>query len=469
MKISKIHIVIYLFALGIFASFGGCANQQPPSGGEDDKVPPKIKYLYPRPDATNFSGDELTLEFDEYVDRRSFTDAFFVSPKPKGELAYSWSGKEVTVKFEKGLEKDKTYLFVIGKIFKDIRGNILSEPIQFAVSTGNIIDKGKISGKVYGNSFDREYVFAYKLKDAGLASIDASKDFPDFIMPVSNEGNYKFENLSNGKYRLFAVFDNDRNGLLDKEFEFISVTENDVEVKDTTPHTGVNFILKDVLLHQDFYSGKEFYKALIPDSSGMIFSNVISGDKNIGLLSRYYFYFKNHFLTKEEVAGTSSMQDTLGNKVRLVYNWMNDSLLEVVPTAGLYYNAPLSFKFNYTYNNTPYKYKLNFTIADERKTGEIKGTISDKYKIESPVIINLINKNKRELNYTRTITDDSTFSFPGLLEGTYYILAYIDSDKDGKYSAGDYFPYKPSEKVIVYSSVLNLKGGWNIENIILSF
>ena len=90
-------ILIIFTALYIFAYFAGCANQQPPSGGEDDKMPPKIKYLYPRPNTVNFKGSEITLEFDEYVDRRSFIDAFFVTPKPKGGIEYDWSGKEVTV------------------------------------------------------------------------------------------------------------------------------------------------------------------------------------------------------------------------------------------------------------------------------------------------------------------------------------------------------------------------------------
>lgn len=159
---SKFQIFVYIFSLCILASFQGCANQQPPPGGDDDKVPPKIKSLYPLPNSTNFKDNEIIIGFDEYVDRRSFTDAFFVSPKPKGEISYSWSGKEVTVKFEKGLEKNKTYLFVVGKLFKDVRNNSLSEPIQFAVSTGSTIDKGKVSGKIYGNNFEKVYVFAYK-------------------------------------------------------------------------------------------------------------------------------------------------------------------------------------------------------------------------------------------------------------------------------------------------------------------
>jgi hypothetical protein len=450
----------------VFASFTGCANQQPPPGGDDDKVPPRIKYIYPKPNTTEFTGNEVTIEFDEYVDRRSFTDAFFVSPKPKGNLSFDWSGKEVKVKFDKGLEKNKTYLFVIGKIFKDVRNNTISDPIQFAISTGSTIDKGKVSGKVFGNSFDRIYLFAYRYKDVSGSSIDPSKDYADFVMPVSNEGNYRFDNLSNGKYRFFAVFDNDGNGLYDKELERISVTDNDVEVKDTIPNTGINFVLNDVLVQPDYYSGKEFYKTLQPDSTGKIFSNITDGEKNVGLLSRYYFYFKNKSVTKDDIA-SSVMQDTLGKKVKLIYNWLSDTLLEVVPTTGLYFNAPLSFKFNY--NNSEKKYKLNFTISDERKTGDIKGVVIDRYKINSSVVVDLINKNKKEINFSRTLTSDSTFTFEGIQGGTYYIVAYIDSDNNGRYTQGEYSPYKPAEKITLYSNVLNLKGGWNIENVALSF
>ena len=462
MKINN--LLIYSLFVYVLASFAGCANQQPPPGGDDDKIPPRFKYLYPKPNSTGFTGNEITIEFDEYVDRRSFTDAFFVSPKPKGNISFDWSGKEVTVKFDKGLDKDKTYLFVIGKIFKDVRNNTISEPIQFAVSTGSTIDKGKVSGKVFGKNFDKVYLFAYRYKDESGNNIDPSKDYADFVMPVSNEGSYKFENLSNGKYRFFAVFDNDNNGLYDKELERISVTDKDVEVKDTNSNAGINFVLNDVLIPPDYYSGREFFKALQPDTSGKIFSNINDGDKNVGLLSRYYFYFKNKSVTKDDIAG-SFMQDTLGKKVKLIYNWLSDSLLEVVPTTGLYFNAPLSFNFNYSEK----KYRLNFTIGDERKSGDIKGVIMDRYKIPSAVVVSLINKNKKELNFNRTLTTDSTFTFEGLYEGTYYIVAYVDSDNNGKYTSGEYYPYKPSEKVIVYSSELNLKGGWNIENVVLSF
>ncbi len=458
-----------LFTIYLTVILTGCANQQMPSGGDDDKVPPRIKYLYPKPNTTNFSGDEITIQFDEYVDRRSFIDAFFITPKPKGGISYDWSGKEVTVKFDKGLEKNKTYLFVIGKIFKDIRNNSIADPVQFAVSTGPNIDKGKLSGKVYGNNFDRYFIFAYKYNPGESSIIDPSKVNPDYIMPVSADGNYRFENLSYGNYRLFSVFDNDLNGLYDVELEQISISDRDVEVSDTTSHTGVNFINKDLLVQDNFYSGKDFYKNLVSDSIGAVFTNLQDGDKTVGMLSRYYLYFKNRESSKEEITESIELKDTLNKKISLLYFWQNDSLLEVVPKAGLYYNAPLSLTLSYKKKNQPHKYKVNFTIADERKSGEISGLVYERYATEFPVIINLVNKNKREINFTRVLNTDSVFSFVDIAEGTYYLTALIDADRNGKYSPGTANPFKPGERIILYATELVLKGGWKIENVIVKF
>ena len=65
----------------MFNFFYGCANQQPPGGGEEDKIPPKVKILEPRANTLNNRGNSLSFEFDEYVDRRVFRMHFkYFSP-----------------------------------------------------------------------------------------------------------------------------------------------------------------------------------------------------------------------------------------------------------------------------------------------------------------------------------------------------------------------------------------------------
>ena len=46
-----------------------CANQLPPTGGEVDKIPPKIDEVYPPDGTINFDKDYFDIEFSEYVDK----------------------------------------------------------------------------------------------------------------------------------------------------------------------------------------------------------------------------------------------------------------------------------------------------------------------------------------------------------------------------------------------------------------
>ena len=94
-------VVILAASLALFS----CANQQPPGGGDEDKTPPKVTIVSPKPNSTNFRGNSLIFEFNEYIDRRSFQDAFRTSPQVKGDIEFSWGLKDVEVRFPKDLDK----------------------------------------------------------------------------------------------------------------------------------------------------------------------------------------------------------------------------------------------------------------------------------------------------------------------------------------------------------------------------
>ncbi|MDD5360664.1 MAG: Ig-like domain-containing protein [Ignavibacteria bacterium] len=445
----------------------GCANMQPPSGGEDDKEPPKAVKIYPLPNTTNFSGNSISIKFDEYVDRRSFSESFFATPKPDGEVSFSWSGKEVEVEFSKPLKSNTTYLFIVGKLLKDIHGNTLNAPIQFAVSTGSKIDKGKLSGRVYSKNYDRVYVFAYKLEKNN--SPDPSKDHADYMIPVNNDGVYSTSNLSAGKYRLFTVFDNDRNGLYDKELEEISCTDRDYDIDDENAAVNCNFLMKNLIVDKKYYSSKEFYNNLKSDSSSIVFSNIINGQKNTGVNSRMFFYFKNKLLTREYFASNTTLTDTLHKKIRTVFNWMNDSLLEVIPTGNYTYGTSCIFTIDLSKIKSSLIYSLKFTAAEENKSSDISGRIKNRAEIQGTPVLSLINSDRPEQNFTIMQNADSLFVFSGIVEGDYYFYSFIDSNGDGEYNNGETNPFKPAEKFFFFGKKINVKGGWKVENLIVEF
>lgn len=462
----KFYICILFSAAAYFFS---CANQLPPSGGDDDKTPPKIISVYPKDNSINFKDSKLKFRFDEYVDRRSFEESFFISPKPNGGYEFDWSGKEVEVEFPGQLDKNKTYVVIIGKDLKDIRGgNSIASPVSVAFSTGSKIDKGNISGTVFSDNNERVKILAYLKAGKTEDSLNPERNIPDYILQVSPEGSYAFTNLPEGEYRLFAVSDEDRNNLFDKDLDKIAILPDDYKLsKDSNEIRGLNFLLKDFELKKN---GKEFLNQLKGDTLNYIYSNISNGDKNIPPDYRFYFYFKNTSLKKADMVNNFSISDTVsGKSYRLVFNWLNDSLLEVFSTEKFSFSSVLKLSIDLTNTGKKYLYERIFSVAGRNSFGKISGKIISDEKILPPVFVNLYNKDNKFISYTAKITDSSMFAFNEVLEGSYILFSFADENNDGKPDKGNYYPFKPSEKFIIYDKELKVKGGWNVENVFIEF
>ncbi|MCX6165772.1 MAG: Ig-like domain-containing protein [Ignavibacteriae bacterium] len=463
LNIFSIYIFFILFVFG-------CANQLPPTGGEDDSSPPKMLKIFPLPNSLNYSGNSISIEFDEYIDRRSFKDALFISPKPMGELNYNWSGKKVEIEFPKNLLKNTTYSFVVGKGLKDIRNNSITAPIQFAFSTGASIDNGKIIGKVYAQKSDNLMIFAYINKGVNDSLMNPINKFPDFFTQVNENSQFYFNHLPQGKFRLFALKDNNKNLLFDIGADEISVLNSDINIEDTLTKYEANFFFPDYLPEDNFIFSEKYFSTLTSDTSNSIFSSIKNSDMNIPIDSRFIFYFKNSKLSRFDIAENLKLLDTTEKKYyRLHYNWASDSLLEVISTEELKYSSVMKFIFDFRSSKLKYYYEIIFNVADERKSGNISGKVIDPVKIQYPVFVKIYNQNNKLIFYSKILDKDSLFSFRQIPEGQYIIFSFIDENKNKVYDCGNAYPYKPSEKFVFYEPLLNLKGGWKIDNIFIKF
>ena len=197
-------LIVYSAILFLFI-FSDCANQLPPGGGEVDKIPPRIIEVYPEQGTTNFNDDYFEIGFSEYVDKRSVKDAVFISPSIDGTLEFDWSGKYVRVYFPDSLKKNVTYVVTIGTDVVDLNNrNRMAEAYTLTFATGNKIDKGVISGKVFDPKPDGTLIFAYKLNGD---TINPAKKKPDYISQAGKDGSFKLSALANGDYRVFTILD----------------------------------------------------------------------------------------------------------------------------------------------------------------------------------------------------------------------------------------------------------------------
>lgn len=467
-----INLAVYIkFFLTIFILFFfGCANQLPPSGGDDDTTPPKVLKISPAPNSLNYSGNSIRIEFSEYIDRRSFKDALFISPKPSGELNFNWSGSGVEIEFPKDLSKNTTYSIVVGKGLKDIHNNSITAPIQFAFSTGSNIDNGKISGKVYSQKTDNLMIFAYINKDISDTSLNPNKKFPDFFTQVNEKSQFSFDHLPVEKFRLFALKDNNKNLLYDVGADEIAVLSEDIDISDTLKKYEANFLFPDFLTDDNYlYSGK-YISTLSGDTSNSIFSSLKNNDINIPIDARFIYYFKNNKVSRFDIAENLKLLDTASKKYyRMHFNWASDTVLEITATEEFKYSAPMKFIFDLNNTKLRMNYEIFFNTADERKLGNISGKVGDFEKIGKPVLIKLYNQNNNLIYYSKLLESDSLFGFKKVPEGQYILFSFSDGNNNRQYDYGIPYPFKPSEKFIVFEPILNLKGGWNIENVFIKF
>ncbi len=207
-----------------------CAGQLPPSGGSPDSIPPEIAGTVPDTNAIHVEENRIQLEFSEYVDRRSVEESIFISPHV-GDLEFDWNGTEVTVEFSEALRKNTTYVVNVGTDVVDIRANNrMAEGFTLAFSTGDSIDRGYISGRVFDEEPEGVMIFAYALDGADPDTLDPSALKPDYIMQTGKGGKFALSNIALGTYRLFAIRDEFRNLIYDREIDQYGVTHADVTV-----------------------------------------------------------------------------------------------------------------------------------------------------------------------------------------------------------------------------------------------
>jgi hypothetical protein len=215
------HFVI-VFLSAVFLA--GCANQQPPEGGPVDRTTPEIISTYPDSSSSriNFNGRKIQLDFDRYMNERSVEEAVFISPYI-GTLEYNWSGKELEILFSEKLRSNTTYIVNIGTDAEDLNKNRMAQAFTLAFSTGNEIDRGALEGRVFprnrGDAMSGIMIFAYRLNGLDPDTLNPTTMKPDFITQTGKKGDFFLYHIPFGNYRVFAVRDEYRNLVYDREID----------------------------------------------------------------------------------------------------------------------------------------------------------------------------------------------------------------------------------------------------------
>ena len=464
----RLNILSLLFFIAVI--FYGCANPLPPTGGEEDKTPPSVVKSYPLPNTLNFRGNKIIIEFDDYVDRRSFVESFLLTPYSERNLEFDWSGSEVTVITPSGLKENTTYSVFIGKDLKDIYGNKLTEPIHFAFSTGNKIDNCSIEGKIFSKKPNSVFIGAYKLQSEFDTTANPEFNKPLYITQLNDVNNYVFYNLPVGKFRLFAIEDFNHNYLYDRGIDNIAMLPLDLQTEDSVTLKSVNFIFPDYLPEQNYFQSEKFLNSFYTDSVGIVSFSIKNASNEIQTNEKIFLKLNNVKLNREIIADNLNLFDsTKGEKIVFALNWYSDSLLEILPVVKFKYASVVKLTLDLNSVKSGYKFEVAFKIADAKKFASISGTVTNRVEPGYPVIISLYSKNKDTRRYKYFMTGDTIFNFTDVYEDEYLLFAFIDKNGNEQYDYGNPYPYKPSEYFFIIDKGLNIRGNLTLRDLRILF
>ena len=230
-----VYVIVLLF-------IGSCAVIKPPSGGPKDITPPLLVYAEPPSGTLQYKGEQIRIEFSEYMDESSIEKGIRVFPNVEGEILINTRGTNLTVDFPDNLEEDQTYVINLSRNIKDEHGIEMAEAIFLAYSTGDQIDDGAISGVVWGEGPMSVHLWRIIQQDS-LENIFQTR--PNYFTDVSNKREYNFQFLPAGNYLLLAL-DRSAAGLpLDtRRMQYGLFWQKIIALHQDQSITGVNVITK---------------------------------------------------------------------------------------------------------------------------------------------------------------------------------------------------------------------------------
>lgn len=224
--------VALLLALTLTAA---CARIGSPDGGPYDETPPKIVKTSPKLGAANEkNAKKIVIEFDEIVKIDNPSEKVVISPPQIEQPEIEADGHKVTIKLNDSLKQDMTYTIDFADAIQDNNEGNPFGNFAFTFSTGAQVDTFQMSGSVLDASnlepIKGMLVGMYKVGNETDSvvflhdSVFKTKPF-ERISRTDSRGQFIVKGLSSGKYRAFALNDQNQNYIYDQKSEMVAFSE----------------------------------------------------------------------------------------------------------------------------------------------------------------------------------------------------------------------------------------------------
>ncbi len=457
--------LLYFFIISFIVFYtltiaSGCAQIGAPTGGPKDTLAPILLTALPAEKTTNFKGNKIILQFNEYIDVKDIQSNLLVSPYPKTNPEVSFKLKTITLKLKDTLLENTTYSINFGNAIVDNNeGNPLKN-YNYVFSTGNTIDSLQLKGKVIlaetGKPDSTFMVMLYK--NSPDSAVLTKK--PDFMARLTAQGNFTFTNLASGQYQLFALKDGDGSKTYNSAIEPFAFYGATVLV------TGTNAAI-------DLY-------AYAQEKEKKTTSPVITKN-DIEKKLKYTTNFTNNtqsILTPLEIIFNKKLQTIAFDKIQLTDSnnqKITNAILSIDSTKKI-----ISIKNNWQQD---YNYKLIFAkdaFTDTTNTSLLKNdTILFKSKKNSDygsLLLQFTNLDtskhpvvqffQNEVFVKSTKITSANLNETLIEPGEYELRILYDANNNGQWDPGNFKQKLQPEKAITLDKKLSIKANWDNERAI---
>lgn len=230
-----------LYLLFISLAFTGCAKRGTITGGSKDTIPPVLVGSTPRNMSTEFKGNEIRIDFDEYIKIKDVNKQLIISPPmeyPPDITPMGSASKYINIKIKDTLQPNTTYSFNFGQSITDNNeGNPYSQ-FRFVFSTGTYIDSLTLNGLVKdAYTIETDNFVNVMLYEANEKFNDSTvyNEKPRYVTnTLDSMVNFSLQNLKEGRYYLFALKDQNSNYRYDPKTDKIGFLKDPITIPTDT-------------------------------------------------------------------------------------------------------------------------------------------------------------------------------------------------------------------------------------------
>lgn len=449
-------IIVFISTILIIGS-SGCANIIPPSGGARDSLPPVLIAANPKDSVTNFTGNRITLYFNEFVEIQNTQENVLVSPTPLNTPNIDYKLRTVTVKLRDTLEPSTTYSINFGDAIKDVNeGNVLKN-FTYVFSTGSTIDQNTFAGKVIVAETGKADSTLIVVLHRNLADSAVSKEKPRYIAKLDGKGNFQFNNLPAGTFALYAI-PNNYSKRYDDTTNLFAFADKPITITDSTPP--ITLYAFSLPKETPATPAGNTSRTSARDKQLRYTTNLESNKQDILKPLQIEFNRKVSFdSTKIMLTDTSFRRltnyqiiaDTNHTRFTIRSNWTaNTAFALLIDKSAFTDSAGVTLAKNDT---------LRFTAKREDEYGAVRLRFKNLDLTKNPVL-QLIQADKVVDSIPLTGSEWSAKLFP---PGEYGLRILYDRNKNGKWTTGRFFgEHRQPEIVISLNTTFNVRN--NLDN-----